>query len=272
MSTRRTVLVTGANSGIGRAVGVELARRGHRVVGSVRSPDKAAEVEAAASEAGVTVETVLLDVNDDERCREVVDALRPWALVNNAGYARSGAVEEVTDDEARDQLETLVVAPTRLARLALPAMREQGGGRIVNVSSMVAEVSAPLMGWYQAGKRALEGLSDALRVEVRSDDIFVSLVEPGMIDTPIWDDARQDLDRSTSYGAAHEAWMRLISLLRPVMASPDAVARTVAGCLDATRPRARYLVGVDAHVLVRVNRWTPTAVSDLVTRSVLRLR
>jgi NAD(P)-dependent dehydrogenase (short-subunit alcohol dehydrogenase family) len=272
MPTPRAVLVTGANSGIGLAVVLELARRGHRVVGSVRSTGKAAEVHAAADRAGAEVETVLLDVDDPDRCREVVDEVRPWALVNNAGFARSGAVEEVTDDEARDQIETLVVAPIRLARLALDGMRDQGGGRIVNVSSMSAEVSTPLMGWYQGAKRALEGVSDALRTEVRADDIHVSLIEPGMIDTPIWDETRAEFDRPTSYGPAYAAWSRVTSLLQPLMASPEAVARTVAGALEADRPRARYLVGVDAHVLVRANRWMPTRASDLIARAVLHLR
>jgi NAD(P)-dependent dehydrogenase (short-subunit alcohol dehydrogenase family) len=267
----RTVLVTGANSGIGLALVLELARRGHRVVGSVRSADKAVDVEQAARAEGVSIRTVLLDVDDADRCREVIEELRPWALVNNAGYARSGAVEEVSDDEGRAQLETLAVAPIRLARLALPAMREQGGGRILNISSMVSEVSAPLMGWYQAAKRALEGLSDALRTEVRSDGVLVSLVEPGMTDTAIWDDASRELDRPTGYAAARDAWIRIIRLARPVMASPESIARTVADALESSRPRARYLVGIDAHLLVHAHRWMPAPVTDLVTRTVLRL-
>jgi NAD(P)-dependent dehydrogenase (short-subunit alcohol dehydrogenase family) len=272
MPEPRTVLVTGANSGIGLATVIELARRGHRVVGSVRSQRKADQVRERAEGAGVRVETVLLDVDDDDRCREVVDELKPWALVNNAGFAKSGAVEEVADDEARRQLETLVVAPMRLARLALPWMRDQNGGRIVNVSSISAEVTMPLMGWYQAAKAALEGVTDALRTEVRRDGIHVTLVEPGMIDTPIWDDARHELDDPTAYGSAYEAWARATSRLRPLMASPEAVARAIAGVLESDRPRARYKVGVDAHLLVHGTRWLPTRVTDRLSRSILRLR
>ena len=164
----RTVLTTGANSGIGLATALELARRGFRSIGSVRSEAKAEVVHEAAAEAGVEVETVLLDVADADSCERALDGLRLFGLVNNAGYTNTGAVEDVDDDEARDQLETMVIAPMRLARLALPAMREAGEGRIVNVSSIYGRTSTPLSGWYQASKHALEAVSDALRIEVAS--------------------------------------------------------------------------------------------------------
>ena len=126
MAETRTVLTTGANSGIGLATALELARRGFRSVGSVRSEEKADVLAKAAAEAGVEVETVLLDVTDAERCRAVMAGLELYGLVNNAGYGVTGAVEDVDDDEARQLLETMVVAPMRLARLALPGMRERG--------------------------------------------------------------------------------------------------------------------------------------------------
>src|SRR2546429_2150647 len=131
----KTVLTTGANSGIGLATALELARRGYRSVGSVRSEAKADTVAKAAADAGVDVSTVIFDVTDADRARDIVDGLQPWAIVNNAGYSNMGAVEDVSDEEARDQLDAMVLAPIRLARLALPHMRQQGGGRIVNVSS-----------------------------------------------------------------------------------------------------------------------------------------
>jgi len=106
----RTVLTTGANSGIGLATVLELARRGYRSVGSVRSEAKAAEVHRAAAEAGVTVETVRMDVTDADACAAAVDRFAPWALVNNAGYSVTGAIEDVDDAEARLALETMEVA------------------------------------------------------------------------------------------------------------------------------------------------------------------
>ena len=191
----RTVLVTGANSGVGLATVLHLARLGFRSVGSVRSRAKAASVLEAAASASVTVETVLLDVTDAERCRRVVNRLRPWALVNNAGYSGVGAIEDVTDQEARRQLETMVVAPMRLARLSLPHMRSLGQGRVVNISSVYGLATTPFSGWYQASKHALEAASDALRVEVARDGVNVILIEPGGVKTGIWEEMKGELDR-----------------------------------------------------------------------------
>ena len=180
--SRKSVLVTGANSGIGLVTALELAGSGYDVVGSVRSAAKADVVQAAAREKGVTLRTVQLDVDDAASCERGVAEVRemtgggPWALVNNAGFAQSGAVEDVSDEQARAQLETNVVAPDRLARLVLPAMRAAGGGRIVNVSSVAGRLSTPLMGWYCASKHALEAVTDALRVEVEADGVRVVLV------------------------------------------------------------------------------------------------
>src|SRR5438034_2389680 len=144
-----TVLTTGANSGIGLATAIELAKRGFHSVGSVRSEEKARHVAAAAEEAGVTVDTVLLDVTDADACARVVEELRPFGLVNNAGLQITGAVEEISDDDARSALETMLVAPARLARLAIRHMRLAGRGRIVNVSSIYGVATTPLTGWYQ---------------------------------------------------------------------------------------------------------------------------
>src|SRR5881398_2518828 len=157
MATKK-VLVTGANSGIGLATVLEAARRGLQPVGSVRSEEKAEVVAKAAADAGVEVETVLLDVTDADACGEVMAGLSLFGLVNNAGYTGTGAIEDVGDDVARRQLETMTVAPMRLARLALPAMRERGEGRIINVSSIYGRTTTPLTGWYQATKHALEAL------------------------------------------------------------------------------------------------------------------
>src|SRR3954467_14192444 len=163
----QTVLTTGANSGIGLACALEVARKGYRSVGSVRSESKAEVVHKAAADAGVEVETVLLDVTDAARCEAVIDEIGPlYGLVNNAGYGVTGAVEDVPDEEARAVLETMVLAPMRLARLALPAMRETHSGRIVNVSSIMGRTTVPFAGWYAASKHALEAVTDALRNEV----------------------------------------------------------------------------------------------------------
>lgn len=271
----RPVLVTGANSGIGLATVLELARRGYRAVGSVRSPAKAAIVEAAADEAGVDVETVELDVADADACAEVVPGLGLWGLVNNAGYALTGAVEDVGDDEARALFEVMVHAPMRLARLALPSMREHGGGRIVNVSSIAGRVSAPFAGHYTGAKHALEALSDALRVEVAGDGVRVILVEPGGFRTGIWDEFEADIDKRTAEGSAYVAgyrrYLRAQRLGEPLMGDPDGCAKVIASALSTRLPRTRYLVGLDAQAASLADRLTPTVVKDRVFRTVLGL-
>lgn len=272
---RRAVLTTGANSGIGLATVIELARRGYSSIGSVRSEEKAEQVEKAAADAGVEVHTVLLDVADADQCERALAGLRLYGLVNNAGYAVTGAIEDVPDDEARQILETMAIAPMRLARLALPAMREQGGGRIVNVSSIAGRTTAPFAGWYTAAKHALEAASDALRMEVAKDNVKVVLVEPGGFRTNIWEDTERDVAKRTAAGSRYsDAYRRSLQAIRlgePVMGNPATVAKAIANAVDARSPRARYLVGLDAQAAVLATQLTPTPIRDRVTRLVLGL-
>ena len=271
----QTVLVTGANSGIGLATVLELARRGYHTVGTVRSGAKASVVHQAAASAAVEVDTVELDVTDADGCREVLAGLTLHGLVNNAGYALTGAIEDIGDDEARALFETMVFAPMRLARLALPGMRADGGGRIVNVSSIAGLVSSPLAGWYTGAKHALEALTDSLRIEVAGDGVVVCLVEPGGFKTGIWEDMTRDIERHRAAGSrltpAYERSRQLQKLIEPIMGSPDQCARVIAGAIDARLPRPRYLVGLDAQAMRLGDRLTPDLVQDRIMRLVLGL-
>ena len=264
----KAVLTTGANSGIGLACAVELAKRGYRSIGSVRSEEKAEAVHKAAADAGVEIETVLLDVTDADRSAEIVPDLDLYGLVNNAGYGVTGAVEDVTDDEARAVLDTMVLAPMRLAKLALPGMRARKAGRIVNVSSIMGRTTTPLTGWYQASKHALEAVSDALRMEVAGDGIKVVLVEPGGFNTGIWEDLQRDVDKrgDSRFGPAYRRSLSLTKLASPVMGDPAGAAKVVAGAVASRSPRARYLVGADAQAIAFWDRLTPTPVKDRLSR------
>ena len=271
--SRRTVLTTGSNSGIGLATALRAARLGYRSVGTVRSQAKAEVVHAEAGKAGVTVETVILDVNDAEGCARVVEQVRPWALVNNAGYGGIGAVEDVGDGEARDLMETMVFAPMRLTRLAAPHMRAAGGGRVVNMSSVFGRTTVPLAGWYSAAKHALEAVSDALRMEVASAGIKVVLVEPGGFRTGIWEEVSAQISRRSGsrYSRSYQRSAAGLRLLQPLMGNPDLVARVVGRALTSRLPHERYLVGLDAAALTLAQHLSPTSVRDVVTRAGLGL-
>ena len=162
----RAVLVTGCSSGIGAATAARLATGGWTVYATARRPETLAELEAKGCR------TLALDVVDEESRRAAVDAVveaegAVGVLVNNAGYSQSGAVESVPDERVRAQFDTNVFAPLALCRLVLPGMREQGWGKIVNVSSMGGRFTFPGGGLYHATKYSIEALSDALRFEVQ---------------------------------------------------------------------------------------------------------
>jgi short-subunit dehydrogenase len=269
-----TVLVTGGSSGIGLATAIEVARRGFRSVATVRNEAKATTVAAAAAEAEVSIDTVLLDVTDAAGCEAVIREVGPlYGLVNNAGYGGAGAIEDVSDEEARHMLETMVVAPSRLARLALPGMRAEGRGCIVNVSSIYGFTATPLSGWYQASKHALEALSDALRMEVAGDRVNVVLVEPGAIRTGIWDGAARSAEKraGSRYADAYQRSASNVRLAQPLMGDPSRVAHVIAEALRSRSPRARYLVGPDAQALLWVERLAPTALKDRISRLLAKL-
>jgi NAD(P)-dependent dehydrogenase (short-subunit alcohol dehydrogenase family) len=269
----KTVLVTGAGTGIGLATIVELSRRGYVAVGGVRSQAKARVVSKAARAAGVKVRTVTLDVTNPGQCESVMDEFKPYGLVNNAGVPASGAIEDVDDDDARLAFETMVLGPMRLARLAIPYMRAQGGGRIVNISSIYGLMTTPLTGWYQAAKHALEALSDALRMEVASDGIAVVLVEPGAFRSNIWEHAGNDLQRrlDSDYFAAYRRMEDGIKASQRLMGDPIDVARVIASVMSAKSPKPRYLVGYDARAIDIYSKLLPTEVRDRLARLTLGL-
>lgn len=263
----KSVLVTGATSGIGLVTCLELAGAGWDVIGSARTAQKAKRITDLARERGLTVRTVLLDVDDPKSCaRAVQEAGELYALVNNAGFAQSGAVEDVSCELARAQLETNLVAPMRMAKLVLPGMRSRGDGRIVNVSSVAGRLSIPLMGWYSASKYALEAVTDALRIEVEGDGIKVALVEPGMFATDVWS-ATQDggfPDPSTSRYAAAYARGQALGARSNKLPDPVWVARTIRIALTNPVPLARYVVGVDALSGIVAESLLPTVLLDYV--------
>jgi NAD(P)-dependent dehydrogenase (short-subunit alcohol dehydrogenase family) len=263
----RTVLVTGASSGIGAACAAQLARHGWRVLAGVR--------REGAAPAGT--DEVLLDVTDEAQIKAVaerVDELQ--GLVNNAGIARAAPVEFVPLDALREQLEVNVVGQVAVTQALLPALR-RARGRIVFVGSIAGKSALPFLSPYAASKHALEAIADSLRVELAPWDIGVTIVEPGSIKTPIWTRsaawADELLERMEGpvfelYGN-HIAAFRRIALARgQAGAPPELVARTVERALTAPRPRTRSLVGRDARLRAAFEL-LPDRLRDRVIRRVL---
>lgn len=265
-----SVLLTGASRGIGQATALKLAASGWEVFAGVRRPEDGAALVAASPAGRITA--LVLDVTDSAQIAALEQTLpeRVDALVNNAGIVVPGPVEGLTIEDLRRQLEVNVVGQVAVTQALLPRLRTSGG-RVVFVSSISGRVSSPMMGAYSASKFALEGLADALRMELRRWGIRVVLIEPGAIDTDLWrlapDVARDTEDALTpelrELYADHLAGIRkTIPRMQKQASSADLVAASVERALSAARPRTRYLVGTDARVQAMMGAALPTRATD----------
>ncbi|MFF4456981.1 SDR family oxidoreductase [Streptomyces goshikiensis] len=274
----RSVLVTGATGGFGRVIVFRLAGAGWDVIAGARDQGKARQLEADAAERGLALRTVQLDVACAQSCHTALAKVSemtgggPWALVNNAGIPRAGALADVGDEQARYLLEVNLLGPARLCRMVLPGMAARGGGRIVNISSGLGRVPWPMGAWYSAGKHALSALTHCLRVEAAHLGVRVCLVEPGAFATPMLGRALTDLDTVRDPDSpGYEATARLFASVDRRVPGPEPVARTVETCLTARRPRARYVVGRDARLLVPLHTLLPLAWTDRLKHAVTGL-
>jgi NAD(P)-dependent dehydrogenase (short-subunit alcohol dehydrogenase family) len=240
----RIALVTGASAGIGAATARLLAGHGAKVVLNARRGDRLAAV--AGEVKGVAVPG---DVTDPAVRARLIEACggRVDILVNNAGYGEAGPVETVKEEDGRRQLEVNFFAPAALIQGVMPLMRKQRSGRIVNISSIAGRFGYPLFGWYCASKHAIEGLSDALRLEARPWGIFVSLVEPGPVETEFFDVTKgraegQMADPSSPYAPFFRHVDEIEREMMARAATAQRVAETVLSACLAPRPRDRYVV------------------------------
>ncbi len=245
-------LVTGASSGIGEATALHFARLGHTVYASMRTPDASGSgLRQAAEEAHLDLELIALDVDDSTSVASAVGGVmersgRIDVLVNNAGVLKLTSVEEVSLEEAKASFETNVFGPLRMMQAVLPAMRERGGGTIVNISSVAGRLVSAGHGIYAATKYALEALSEAVAIETRRLGIRVILIEPGFVSTPILDKAG-GVEVGDGPYAPHLRRMRaLYENARGGAEPPSVVAEVIARALDDPNPRFRYLAGADA--------------------------
>jgi NAD(P)-dependent dehydrogenase (short-subunit alcohol dehydrogenase family) len=264
------VLVTGASTGIGRATALRLDRAGWKVFAGVRREEDA---ESLRAEASPNLTPLMLDVTDPGQIAAAAAAIgeRLDGHVNNAGAALPSPLETMPIEDFRRQVEINLVGQVAVTQALLPAIRE-ARGRIVFISSIGGLIAFPLTGAYHAAKFGIEAVGDIFRRELRSWDISVSIVEPGSIDTPIWDrgfgHADEIEERSPRmrelYGAAVDKYREVVKQTAERGIPPEKVAATIEHALDARRPRTRYLVGIDAKVQARLRHVVPTRVMDRI--------
>jgi len=270
--TDRTILITGCSSGIGLASALLLKARGWRVLTTARKSD---DLKRLTEEHGLeALYLKLADPHAIAACAE--EALsrtggRLYALFNNAAYSQPGAIEDLPAHALRHQLEVNVVGTHDLTRRIIPAMRANGRGRIVQCSSVLGLISAPWRGAYCASKFALEALTDALRIELQSSGIYVSLIEPGPIRTRFVENARAaaiaNLDIENS--VHRERYRQMLDSLerggrQAFKLEPEAVARKLVHAVESPRPKARYRVTVPTYAASVLKRMLPTRLLDRV--------
>ncbi len=270
-----TALVTGASRGIGKGIVEHLAARGWDVIAGVRSQQDA---EAVTKLAPQRVSSVILDVTSADDIAALEGSLpdRLDAIVNNAGIAVGGAMETLSSDEWRKQLEINVIGALAVTRAVLPRLRKSRG-RIVFISSVNGRLSMPLVGAYAASKFALEAAADALRMELNPWKIRVVVVEPAQTDTDMWrtaDTMVEDLEAGLSaehrslYAKHIAGFKKMIPVSQRIAVPTAKVSAVVEEALTAKRPRARYIVGLAPKAQVALMSVMPTKMRDIALRKV----
>ncbi|HKH65172.1 MAG TPA: SDR family oxidoreductase [Solirubrobacterales bacterium] len=277
----RSVLVTGASTGIGRATALRLDADGWRVFAGTRDPADGESLRAAASD---RLLPVTLDVTEPEQIAAAAELIGREAegglggLVNNAGVAIPGPLETIPLEDFRRQIEVNLTAYVAVAQAMLPSIR-RAEGRLVFLSSIGGRVAFPFGGPYHASKFATEAIGDVFRQELRPWGIKVAIIEPGSIDTPIWDRGQRksaEIEAKAPrtnllYGAAIEKFRKVIEDTAERGIPPEKVANAIAHALESNRPKSRYLVGLDAKVQARLKPLIPTSLFDKIVARQLNL-
>ena len=246
----RSILITGCSSGIGECVALGLHLRGYRVFAAVRNKNDRASLEAAG------IECLLLDYSDSNSIKVAVEQVlektggQLYGLFNNGAYGQPGACEDLSRCAIREQFEVNVFGWMELTNLVIPTMRAQGCGRIIQNSSVLGFAAMSMRGAYNASKFAIEGFSDTLRLELTGTGIFVSLIEPGPIESQFRANAYEsfkkniDVDRSVHRERYYKMIERFEATrsLQPFTLPPNAVLNRVVHALESNRPKIRYPV------------------------------
>ncbi len=277
----RVALITGCSTGIGRATALRLESSGWTVFAGVRKQEDADSLAAAGSE---RLRPVIVDVTDTESIAATAELVGAeagglQALVNNAGVAYTGPLEFVPLDEFRNQLEVNLTGHLAMTQAMIPALRI-GRGRIVNITSIGGVVSTPFFGPYNASKYGLEAISDCFRVELRPWGIDTIVIEPGSIATEIWNSGLDQFDRTeermppegrTLYAKAIKSLRRAAKETGDRGIPADHAAAVIEKALIVKRPRARYRIGRDAHIMGTLSSVLPDRAWDRLLGRIMRL-
>jgi NAD(P)-dependent dehydrogenase (short-subunit alcohol dehydrogenase family) len=268
MSNQKVVLITGASSGVGQSTARLLWQKGYKVFGTSRNPK--------SGEAISGVEMLSLDVRSDDSVTACIKAVANKAgridvLVNNAAYELAGALEETSIDEAKAQFETNFFGVVRMVKAILPSMRQRKRGQIINVSSLSGVSSIPFMGIYSASKFALEGYTEALRMEVSPLDIQVSLTEAGFLKTPMMNKREVSTTQLEEYDRWRQRAFDAIRNHEQEAPGPELVAETILKIIASKNPRLRYVIGRQAKFTTLLQQWLPEGAYEKGKRSTFEL-
>lgn len=281
MSNAGGVFITGSSSGIGKACVLALDKLGYDVFAGVRGMEDGRSLRQIASD---RLHPVTIDITNHEQIVAAAETVRQGlgerplkGLINNAGIAVGGPLEFVPIDRLRHQMEVNLIGHISVSQAFIPLLRKSRG-RIINVGSIAGFFASPLMGAYCASKYAMEAISDVLRRELRPWDIKVSLLEPGIIGTKIWEKAGAQADRAIKeapdemirlYGPLIELVRKHVEDIQKRAQSPAAVAKAVVHALTAAHPKARYRVGPKAWTQ-KILSWLPENIQDRIIASYLK--
>jgi NAD(P)-dependent dehydrogenase (short-subunit alcohol dehydrogenase family) len=269
MQESKVALVTGSSSGIGLETALLLARSGFYTYASMRNLEKSKKITETANRENLPLQTIQLDVNDDESVKKAIDKIvqekdRIDVLVNNAGYGLFGSVEDLAIDEIKAQFETNFFGVIRVTQKVLPIMRlkknDGGGSTIVNISSVGGQMGVPFLSAYNCTKFALEGLSESMAYELEPFGIRVVTIEPGFIRTNIMNSgvlAKKALDTNSPYFLSTQKLANYFnSMVNNTSTStpPEEVAKTILEAITSENPKLRYTVGNDAAAIIQAKR------------------
>ena len=275
----KVVIVTGASSGFGLLTSVEFAKAGFRVVASMRDLSRRANLDQAATAAGIaSLDVRALDVTRFDDVPAFIDGVvrdygRIDVLVNNAGFAVGGFAEDIKLEELRLQLETNFFGAVAMTKAVLPGMRSQRSGHIIQVSSIGGLLGSVSVSSYSASKHALEGWSESLRLEVNSLGIRVVLVEPGAFDTGIWTHgARMGAEAVKRTSPNHERSLRMRTNIQKLpKADPIEVATAIVRIAQDPNPKLRYVIGRDAKIQLALKRLLPWKTYEKMIANFLKI-